>query len=280
MPISPYPDILDRSYFLLLHLWIVITNNIMAKQESLVKIRGTIGDLSFSKHRERGYEVRAKGGVDKARIMSDPNFERTRENMSEFASAAQMAKVIRLQLNNLSRGVADKSFRNRLVSTVYRIQKADTESPRGQRTFRPENSGQLKGLEINGASSLRFMFGGDLPTAYDRASGEVTLNIPEFNPRDKVTLLEGATHVQFTLAAVEQALDMEELSRPEVQHSAFIPLIGVHPPEAIQVVLPAASDKVVYILVGISTYQEANGAFYPLKNNPYNALTIVDVDLP
>src|SRR5690606_32141272 len=114
MPISPYPDILDRSYFLLLHLWIVITNNIMAKQESLVKIRGTIGDLSFSKHRERGYEVRAKGGVDKARIMSDPNFERTRENMSEFASAAQMAKVIRLQLNNLSRDVADKSFRNRL----------------------------------------------------------------------------------------------------------------------------------------------------------------------
>src|SRR5690606_20910709 len=134
----------------ILHLWIVITNNIMAKQESLVKIRGTIRDLSVSKHRERGYEVRAKGGVDKARIMSDPNVERTRENMSEFASAAQMAKVIRMQLNNLSRDVADKSFRNRLVSTVYRIQKADTESPRGQRTFRPENSGQLKGLEING----------------------------------------------------------------------------------------------------------------------------------
>src|SRR5690606_39739816 len=100
----------------------------------------------------------------------------------------------------------------------------------------------------------------------------VTLNIPEFNPREKVTLLEGATHVQFTLAAVEQALEMDELPRPEVQHSSYIPLIGVHQAETIQVNLPPATDKVIYILVGISTYQEANGACYPLKNNPHNEI--------
>jgi len=38
--------------------------------------------------------------------------------------------------------------------------------------------------------------------------------------------------------------------------------------------------KVVYIIVGISMYQEVNGEFYPLKNNPYNAMTIVEVDIP
>src|SRR5690606_32374037 len=120
----------------------------MAKQESLVKIRGKVGDLSFTKHRSRGYEVRMKGGIDRARIMSDPNFERTRENMSEFGSATQMAKLIRLQLNNLTRGLADKSFRNRLTSVVHRIQKADTDNARGERVFKPENSKLLKGLEI------------------------------------------------------------------------------------------------------------------------------------
>jgi len=27
-------------------------------------------------------------------------------------------------------------------------------------------------------------------------------------------------------------------------------------------------------------YQEVNEEFYPLKNNPYNAMTIVEVDIP
>lgn len=252
----------------------------MAKQESLVKIRGKVGDLSFTKHRSRGYEVRMKGGIDRARIMSDPNFERTRENMSEFGSATQMAKLIRLQLNNLTRGLADKSFRNRLTSVVHRIQKADTDNARGERVFKPENSKLLKGLEINGQSSLEFMFGGDLPVAYDRPTGEVTLSIPQFNPRQSVTILEGATHVRFALAAVEQTLDKENIPRPVMQYSAYIPLIGMHGPETVQVSLPAASEKVVYMLVGIETFQETNSEYYPLKNNPYNAMTIVDVDIP
>lgn len=252
----------------------------MAKQESLVKFRGRIGDLSFSKHRTRGYEARMAGGPDKKRIMSDPNFQRTRENMSEFGSAAQLAKLIRIQLNNLLKGLADKSFRNRLTSIVHRIQKMDRDSVRGERVFKPENSRLLKGLEFNDNSSLSFMFGENLSTSYDRESGEVTLTIPEFDPRVDVTLLEGATHIQFTLAAVEQTLDPENIPRPEVQRSAFIPLIGKHLGETLEVNLPPDSEKVVYIMVGITTYQETNDDFYLLNNNPYNVMTIVDVNIP
>lgn len=252
----------------------------MAKQESLVKLRGKVGDLSFTKHRTRGYEVRMRGGVDKARIMSDPNFERTRENMSEFGMAAKTAKLIRVQLNNLMQGMADKTFRNRLTSVVNRIIKMDSENVRGQRVFLPENSHRLKGLEFNANSSLEFMFSGTLATAFDRATGEVALIIPDFEPRREVTLVPEATHVRFTLAAVEQTLDPELVPRPQVTESNYIPLIGQHPSETIQVNLPAESDKVIYIVVGIATFLESNGVYYPLKNNPYNAMTIVDVDIP
>jgi len=252
----------------------------MAKQSSLIKFRGKIGDLSFTKHRTRGFEARMKGGPDRQRIMTDPNFKRTRENMAEFGSAAQVAKLIRIQLNNLLRQFADKTLRNRLTSVVHRVQKADSEGARGERIFKAENSGLLKGLEFNANSSLSFMFGEDLLTTYDRVSGEVELTIPEFDPQQSVTLLEGATHVQFVLAAVEQTLDKEDVPRPVVQRSAFIPLIGQHTVETVQVVLPAASDKVIYLMVGIETFQGVNGMFYPLLNNPYNAMTIVDVDIP
>lgn len=251
----------------------------MAKQESLIKVRGKVGDLSFSKHRSRGYEVRMKGGVDKARIQSDPNFQRTRENMAEFGSAATSAKLIRIQLNNLLRTFADNTMRNRLTALVHRIQKADSSNARGERIFLGENSAMLKGFEFNQASSLKMLLGEKLEVAYDRATGHATLVIPEFNPQNDVMLLNGATHMLFTLAAAELSTD-EVPPRPVMVKSGYIPLIGVHAEETLQAPLVVDATKVVYIIVGISMYQEVNGEFYPLKNNPYNAMTIVEVDIP
>lgn len=251
----------------------------MAKQESLIKFRGKVGDLSFSKHRSRGYEVRMKGGVDKARIQTDPNFQRTRENMAEFGTAAGTAKLLRVQLNNLLRTFADNTMRNRLTSLIHRIQKSDSSNARGERIFLEENSVMLKGFEFNQASSLKMLLGEKLAPTYDRAAGEATLIIPEFNPQNDVMLLPGATHMLFTLAVAELSTD-EVPPRPVMIKSGYIPLIGVHVEETLQAPLVVDAAKVVYIIVGISMYQEVNGEFYPLKNNPYNAMTIAEVDIP
>jgi hypothetical protein len=251
----------------------------MAKQESLIKFRGKVGDLSFSKHRSRGYEVRMKGGVDKARIQTDPNFQRTRENMAEFGSAAASAKLIRLQLNNLLRTFADNTMRNRLTALMHRIQKADSSNVRGARIFLDENSALLKGFEFNQASSLKMLLGPKLDAVYERSFGDAILTIPQFNPQNDVMLLNGATHMQFTLAVAE--LSMAEVPpRPVIEFSGYIPMIGTHPKESLVANLAVDPAKVVYLVVGISMYQEVNGEFYPLKNNPYNAMTIVEVDVP
>lgn len=251
----------------------------MAKQESLIKFRGKVGDLSFSKHRSRGYEVRMKGGVDKARIQTDPNFQRTRENMAEFGAAAKTAKRLRLQLNNLLRTFADNTMRNRLTSLIHRIQKSDTINGRGERIFLEENSMLLKGFELNQSSSLKMLLGINLETYYDRLDQQAMLTILEFNPQNDVMLLPGATHMQFTLAVAELSTN-EIPPRPVVVKSAYIPLIGVHVAESLQAPLVVDETKVVYMVVGIAMYQEVNGDFYPLKNNPFNAMTIVEVDIP
>jgi hypothetical protein len=251
----------------------------MAKQESLLKVRGKIGDLSFTKHRSRGYEVRMKGGVAKERIMTDPNFQRTRENMSEFGSAAAKAKQLRQQLNNLSRNVEDRTMRNRLTSLVHRIQKADTESARGARVFKDENSGLLKGFEFNSNSSLKMLFAQELSPAYDRATGEVSLEIEPFDPLKHVLLLSGATHLQFTLAAAWLS-DQEVLQRPVVQQSDYIPLIGEYAGTSLQVAVEPNLENVLYIMLGISMFQQTNDGYYPLHNRTYNAMTIVAVDIP
>ena len=251
----------------------------MAKQESLIKFRGKVGDLSFSKHRSRGYEVRMKGGVDKARIQTDPNFQRTRENMAEFGTAASTAKFLRIQLNNLLRTFGDSTMRNRLTSLVHRIQKSDAVNVRGERIFLEANSKLLKGFEFNQASSLKMLLGVNLEAYFDRLDGQANLTVPAFNPQIDVMLLPGATHMQFTLAVAE--LSTEDIPpRPQVVKSAYIPLIGQYPGDLLEAPLTVDDTKVVYLIAGISMYQEVNGEFYPLKNNPYNAMTIVEVDIP
>ena len=48
----------------------------MARQSGIVKLEGTIGNISFYKSQD-GFLAREKGGVDGARIASDPAFQRT-----------------------------------------------------------------------------------------------------------------------------------------------------------------------------------------------------------
>ena len=53
----------------------------MAKQQSFLKVAGTLDGLTFYKSVD-GHLVRTKGGVSKGRIMNDPAYIRTRENIA------------------------------------------------------------------------------------------------------------------------------------------------------------------------------------------------------
>jgi hypothetical protein len=48
----------------------------MAKQTGIIKLKGTIGRISFYKTGD-GHLAREKGGVDKSRIQNDTAFQRT-----------------------------------------------------------------------------------------------------------------------------------------------------------------------------------------------------------
>ncbi|MFT7613569.1 MAG: hypothetical protein ACI9J3_002544 [Parvicellaceae bacterium] len=72
----------------------------MAKQKGFIKLKGSLGGLTF--YGKNGEElVRTTGGVEKSRIMKDPAFKRTRENMAEFGVSATIGKALRLGLANV-----------------------------------------------------------------------------------------------------------------------------------------------------------------------------------
>ena len=87
----------------------------MARQKGIMKLEGTIGDVSFYKTSD-GYLAREKGGVDADRIKNDPAFARTRENITEFGKAGRAGRVLRTAFRLLLQNAADKKVTSRRPS--------------------------------------------------------------------------------------------------------------------------------------------------------------------
>jgi len=253
----------------------------MARQVSLVKFEGKIGDLSFYKDK-RGYQARMKGGPTKEQINSDPRFQRTKENGVEFGRAANAAKGLRKQLRELLNQGADAQFPNRLTGRMNRILRADEFNGRGDRQVLVENLGQLVGLECNLKSQLSEVFFVKSRPVYDRASGTGSLELPEMIAKNQIKVLSGATHVQVQLVAAEFDAQNPEAEGLSVSRSSYLDIAksDSSPAESLTLQLQPQPDSAVLILMGISYFQFVNGGYYPLANGLFNALTFVQVNQP
>ncbi|MBE8722690.1 hypothetical protein [Sphingobacterium pedocola] len=253
----------------------------MARQESLIKLNGKIGDLSFYKDK-RGYQARMKTGPTKDQINNDPRFQRTKENGQEFGRAANGSKQFRNQLRELLAQGADPQFSRRLTGRMHRVLKLDDENARGERKVLVANLPQLVGVECNLRAQLGEVFFMKARPVYDRSSGEGIFELPEMTAKKVIKALEGATHVQIQLVAAEfdaQNPDADEIS---IARSTYLDIgkSEVSAAETLSVQLLPQAESGVILLMGISYLQHVNGGYYPLSNGMYNALTVVQVDVP
>ncbi|HEY3405369.1 MAG TPA: hypothetical protein VGK59_18415 [Ohtaekwangia sp.] len=249
----------------------------MPIQESIIKLNGTMGDLTFYKT-EDGFLARRKGGVTAERMRTDPRFERTRENQQEFARAGKAVRLIRKVLRSHLLQVADKRMTGRLMQVLNLVVQADKVSTRGQRNVIDGEIELLTGFEFNVNGILTQTFHAPYTTVIDRATGNLSVSIPAFIPSEMVTYPQGATHCRFfavgALINFEDGRSVITMSEsPEVlkgnQEQAAIQLA--------QAVTPASTDPLL-LLLGIRFFQEVNGRFYPLRNGAHNALGVVLVD--
>ena len=66
--------------------------------------------------------------------MTDPAFQRTRENGQEFGHAGKAGKFVTSAFRPLIRGAADGRVNSRLITLLVKALKADTVNARGRRT--------------------------------------------------------------------------------------------------------------------------------------------------
>ncbi len=248
----------------------------MAKLKSLIKIEGTLDDLTFYKGKD-GYLVRTKGGVSAKRIKNDPAFARTRENGSEFGHSATSGKIFRRAILNLLADAKDVRVTSRLTQTMSFVKNADVTSVRGQRKVAvglatPEGKARLKNFDFNKNAQMSTVLLSDY--SLDIATGEIT--ITDLTPNHDLGTPSGATHVSFFAGFLD--LDFTTGDKDlQISPTVNLPINGTTTTVSLlPSAVPSGTGNQLYFLK-VAFFQEVNSIQYPLNNGAYNALQLIEV---
>jgi hypothetical protein len=248
----------------------------MARQSGLIKIKGTLDNVSFYKTKD-GDLARMKTSVDGDRIANDPAFIRTRENNSEFGSSARSGKLTRDNLRPISMNATDGRVVARMTKIMTQIKNLDTTSIRGARNVgvamaTAQAKALLKGFEFNGDAMLSSML--FKPWAVNTTTGVIT--IAGLVPTLDLIYPEGATHVSFTgtYANINYATGIADVKLTNVQN---LPITGTSSAITLTpTAVPTGTGAKIFLLK-IEFFQLVNAVQYSLKNGAYNALKIIEV---
>lgn len=249
----------------------------MARQAGIIKLKGTIGDISFYKTKD-GHLAREKTSVDAARIKNDPAFQRTRENGAEFGTAGKGGKLIRNAFRMLLQNATDSKVSIRLSTELLKVVKTDLNQPRGERTVK---GGELKMLEkfefnLNGkiVSSLFTVYNIQI----DRVSGEAMLSLGNILPTTEVMAPIGTTHFKIRWGIAEIDFDQETYLYQESSTTA-IPWVSESQTVGDLVSnFTQDSSLPLFMALCMEFYQEVNGELYSLKNGAYNGVVLAKID--
>ena len=248
----------------------------MAKLKSLIKVEGTLDNLTFYKGAD-GYLVRTKGGVSKNRIMNDPAFARTRENGKEFGSIAGSGKLLRSALGPMVFRAKDSRLTSRLVKVMGQLKNLDTVSVRGARHVAEGLNNiaagpVIEGFDFNARATLGSIL--NVNVAVDGATGE--LSIGDFNPTEQMRKPFGASHfsLQAGFLRIDFANGAYELTQSLEQ---IFPLTnGLISPTLTPESVPALVGTSMHFIL-IEFFQEINGVQYMLNNGGFNVLNLLKV---
>ena len=249
----------------------------MARQSSFLKLEGTIGDVTFYKDRTGQYNARTKGGVSKSRIMTDKQFQRTRENLAEFARAAKASKLLKDAFRKITLRAKDLRTNNRLYAKAIKVLKTDTVNVRGERTVADGNMAEFMDFQFSYNSMLESAIYARY--AVVSQADQVVLTMEPFVPSKYIAAPIGATHfrVFITSAAVDFSLNTFQSA---VSYSDSLEL-SVEPVEELVLSIPKATAPEAdhFYALGIEFFQIGNqDLLYDLNNKAHNAAKIILIE--
>ena len=179
----------------------ITTLTIMAKNNSFIRLEGTLDGLTFFRKNGESF-VKTKNRVSRNRIMNDPAYKRTRENMREFGGAASCGKAFRDAFAGIVRLVADSYVSSRITGRMRAIV-SNGAGLRGERAISVvDDLAVFIGFNFNVNKLFDSHFNApSAPPSINANRDTLTWNVPDFNTDTYVLSPEGATHFKLALAA-------------------------------------------------------------------------------
>jgi len=250
----------------------------MARQKGIIKLKGTLGGITFYKTSLDGHLAREKGGIEASRIANDPAFQRTRENGAEFGRAGKAGKVLRTAIRPLLLNSADSRMASRLTQQMVKVIQADMVSERGLRNVIDGEAELLQGFEFNIRGKLGTTLFAPFVADVDRVTGEVSINLAPFVPLNMIAAPGGTTHFKIISGGAEIDFEAESYvvatSETDILPWDATLTAVINQTNAVT----PNSTKPLFLALGVEFYQQINGQMYSLKNGAYNPLSLVKVD--
>ncbi|MDO6597260.1 hypothetical protein Q4512_10075 [Oceanihabitans sp. 2_MG-2023] len=173
----------------------------MAKNNSFIRLEGTLDGLTFFRKNGDNF-VKTKSNVSKKRILNDPAYKRTRENMQEFGGAARCGKAFRESFSGIARLVGDNYLSARITGIMRNVV-SNGIGTRGSRSINVvDNSATFFGFNFDKTKPFDSQFNApNVGPTINASRDTVTWSIPDFNTETYINIPEGATHCKLALAA-------------------------------------------------------------------------------
>jgi hypothetical protein len=245
----------------------------MAKQTSIITLNGTVGGLSFYKTKD-GHIAREKGGVSKDRIMNDPKYARTRENLKEFTENIRTVKLVQDTIRPAIIRIADPKLYQRMVRQMMKVLRTDPVNGRGQRVVAEGDWNLLQGFELNANAILS----GTLRTEFSvtDSPAEWSCSVPAFLPADYLVIPQGASH--FRSMAAGASFDLTTGNRNFILESGTeLPVGQLTGPITLTIPKAGLPDPNKVFIFGIEFLQIVNGQQYAMNNGAHNAAAFLTV---
>lgn len=240
----------------------------MARQSGPIKFEGSMGNVTFYKHKNGNYYARQKSQISKKRFETAPEFEGSRCAGYEFGRASHISRLIRHGLVSNLKGI-EKLGHSKLTGIIQKVIQSDLISGRGERKFHLGNYRMMDGLEL-GKDSVLSILGGKPLISLSDSGKKVSFDFSHLGLIQVPKIDSPITHYSISIFAVK----IEEDSEVNGKKLEFtFPLTNVNQPisgivsQTLEYSEVKDENQVILTAIGIRFYQEVNGRYFLLQEN-------------
>lgn len=186
----------------------------MAKLVGPLKLRGSVGGLTFVKGEDNETYVKEKSGPRECRMKEGEEFAHSRLCNAEWKQAAQATRTFRLAMGDLKQGVEERRLAGRMNAWFLEAIRSDKVNDWGERRLQAGDLSLLEGFELNRKLALDDLLPVHLEDGIQVEDRTVRIVLPGFRlRRASKKIPEGATHFRVVSAMVYMDPDKKAFSR-------------------------------------------------------------------